>query len=377
MGALTKRNLRRSFRMIQESNGFRVSHADGETLEQHMDALLTLWHNRWNMPGYYREGFRQVMRRRHAQGGLSLFVIWDGERPIGANAGFVERERGVFTGCVTASDHSYSSLSPGKTVFAYSIRHAIEQGCRVFDFNQGDQPYKLLFGAVVRHSPNFTLKRRTRLMALKEARDKVESLPGIGVLAKLTHLNKLGAKLKGAWSSPPQCPSPVDASGNVGMELEAESRSISDTGPAQASSTKPPRSGAGLRRLQSLNLLVSDRGLLCKRRTSRPPTPHTSMTVTTIRGLAQFDSLKVDWDAVYQTDTQTAVCMSWDWLRGWLEVTPHEWFVLALRPDGNSPYVAFLPLATASGYLFMGGTPLADYTGFVCRPEYEALALEA
>ena len=91
----------------------------------------------------------------------------------------------------------------------------------------------------------------------------------------------------------------------------------------------------------------------------------------------QFESLKEDWDAAYHADSHATVCMSWDWLRGWLEVTPNEWFVLALRPDEASSYVAFLPLATASGYLFMAGSPLADYTGFVCQPEYDARALEA
>lgn len=93
----------------------------------------------------------------------------------------------------------------------------------------------------------------------------------------------------------------------------------------------------------------------------------------------EFDALKASWDTVYAADPHATVFVSWAWLRGWFEVTPHEWFVLAARPDGASPYVAFFPLSidTRRRQLQMGGNPWADYTGFVCQPEYQREAIES
>jgi len=78
--------------------------------------------------------------------------------------------------------------------------------------------------------------------------------------------------------------------------------------------------------------------------------------------------------------------VSWAWLRGWFEVTPHAWRVLAARPAPKAPYVAFFPVSVrparrygveGSRELYMGGNPGADYTGFVCLPEYEERAVSA
>ena len=108
------------------------------------------------------------------------------------------------------------------------------------------------------------------------------------------------------------------------------------------------------------------------------------MLVRVIKGIDQFDELKTTWNEVYSADPQAQIFLSWSWLRGWFEVTPHEWFVLALQPDRDSPYVAFLPLAISPvqkyglnifDILHMGGNDFADYTGFVCPPEYEEEAL--
>ena len=95
------------------------------------------------------------------------------------------------------------------------------------------------------------------------------------------------------------------------------------------------------------------------------------MQVDCINDIDRFDELKAVWDTVYAADPHATIFVSWAWLRGWLEVTPYDWLVLAVRPDNASPYVAFLALShsPAARRLQMAGEPWADYTGFVCLPE--------
>ena len=109
--------------------------------------------------------------------------------------------------------------------------------------------------------------------------------------------------------------------------------------------------------------------------------------VTRIDDISQFDKLKVAWDAVYAADPHATIFVSWAWLRGWFEVMPYEWLVVAVQPDHNSSYVAFFALSmhvssqkngtNQLSPLRMGGNPLADYTGFVCLPQFEVKAIEA
>jgi CelD/BcsL family acetyltransferase involved in cellulose biosynthesis len=96
--------------------------------------------------------------------------------------------------------------------------------------------------------------------------------------------------------------------------------------------------------------------------------------------------LRASWGAVYSADLHAHVFLSWAWLRGWFEVTPFKWFVLAARLDRLSPYVAFFPLAqhrirrrrrVSLRELHMGGNGQADYTGFLCLPECEEEAIPA
>lgn len=109
------------------------------------------------------------------------------------------------------------------------------------------------------------------------------------------------------------------------------------------------------------------------------------MHISRIDDINQFDKLKTAWDAVYSTDSHAHIFTSWAWLRGWFEITPYNWLVLAVRPDKISPYIAFFPLSyrvSLNNGIFpilemqMCGTPLVEYSGFVCSPEYEEKAVE-
>lgn len=110
------------------------------------------------------------------------------------------------------------------------------------------------------------------------------------------------------------------------------------------------------------------------------------MEITIINELKQFEELKTAWDAVYSSDDRAQIFLSWAWLRGWFEVTPNPWFVLGVRLDNSSPYVGFFPLSIGRVQKYglnllrelrMGGDSSADYTGFICLPEYEKKVISA
>jgi len=111
------------------------------------------------------------------------------------------------------------------------------------------------------------------------------------------------------------------------------------------------------------------------------------MDIQHITRLDEFDALREAWESTAAADPHANVFVSWAWLRGWFEHCPHNWLVLAARPDAQSPHVGFLPLGidpTPAWFrldqqiiLRLGAFPAADYTGFVCRPEHKRQALSA
>lgn len=111
------------------------------------------------------------------------------------------------------------------------------------------------------------------------------------------------------------------------------------------------------------------------------------MRVEVIETMPSFERLERDWNAVYDADPDAQLFLSFRWLAGWLEWISGPWFVLAARASeaAEAPYVAFLPLrlsVKASDTSFhnelnMAGNFAADYTGILCRPGFEHLAIPA
>jgi hypothetical protein len=111
------------------------------------------------------------------------------------------------------------------------------------------------------------------------------------------------------------------------------------------------------------------------------------MQIDVIKDIQDFAKLREHWDAVYFADPEAQFFLSWTWLSGYLKGTP-KWFILAAKPDANasSPPVAFFPLRLrmaktkeggARKEVAMVGNRGADYTGFICIPEFQDEAIPA
>ena len=111
------------------------------------------------------------------------------------------------------------------------------------------------------------------------------------------------------------------------------------------------------------------------------------MRVDVIDTLTDFAKLEDNWNAIYDADPDAQLFMSWKWLSGWLTQISSPWFVLAAKADNKADgsYLAFLPVRIQTkiengrilNELNMAGNFTADYTGFLCAPGAEYLAIPA
>ncbi len=111
------------------------------------------------------------------------------------------------------------------------------------------------------------------------------------------------------------------------------------------------------------------------------------MHVERVDTLADFHRLKPAWDALYRSDPETQLFLSWQWLAGPLENYPGEWMILVARTsDGTA--VGLLPLHLQTVWSksrkqirnelhFVGQLFWADYCGLLCHPEHEEAVLSA
>lgn len=169
LGRKTRRDLRRSLRKIEGSSEYRLTHVGADNLESQIETLLAHWHSRWRLPEYFQNGYRKIFRRCFEDNYLWLSILWDGTTPIGALAGFLDRQKETFTACITTCDAKYTQLRAGKAIYAYSIQYAIENGYTIYDFTRGKEDYKYSFGARDRFNTNVVIVRRDPISAAKRA----------------------------------------------------------------------------------------------------------------------------------------------------------------------------------------------------------------
>jgi CelD/BcsL family acetyltransferase involved in cellulose biosynthesis len=98
--------------------------------------------------------------------------------------------------------------------------------------------------------------------------------------------------------------------------------------------------------------------------------------ITSIEG---FEAERARWEQVERADPCATVFTSWRWLRAYLPVARYRWTILVLREGGEA--VAYLPIARGGSLfdreLYLGGNPVADYTGMVALPAREEIAIGA
>jgi CelD/BcsL family acetyltransferase involved in cellulose biosynthesis/ribosomal protein S18 acetylase RimI-like enzyme len=110
-----------------------------------------------------------------------------------------------------------------------------------------------------------------------------------------------------------------------------------------------------------------------------------SLVIERFTDVHALEKARRDWERVYASDSSAEIFSSWGWLRPYLEVNNRSPLVLAARPEHESGYVAFLPLAarnTTRGRLpfkelVPAGNPAADYCGMITLENWTEDAIAA
>lgn len=111
------------------------------------------------------------------------------------------------------------------------------------------------------------------------------------------------------------------------------------------------------------------------------------MHVSLVETAEQLQAFESAWCDVYRRDPESQFFLSWWWLTDFLNKTDDGWMVLVATPEGTDTPVAFFPLRLKlkkrrkSGEFIngfnMAGNYAADYTGFLCLPDFEDQAIPA
>jgi CelD/BcsL family acetyltransferase involved in cellulose biosynthesis len=202
LGSNMRQKLRRLLRKLDGSDEFRVTLPDAASIDRDIAILLDLWKNRWGArKGDSLRGILNTNRRvfgdAFANGSLFLPVLWHRDRPIGALATFVDPVKKTYFFSMAGRDETADILPPGLVPHAYSIRHAIQNGYRTYDFLRGDEPYKYSFGA----SDTIIASKLVRTRSRRNLGDRLDAraLTGIFRVANRNHKNGHLAKAENAY----------------------------------------------------------------------------------------------------------------------------------------------------------------------------------
>lgn len=150
-----RQKMRRFLRKLDAGEGLSVTRATAATLERDLEAVDALWTENWGA----RKGERLPRLRRFIREGGAAFyrfgagdvrVLWQGERPTAANLYYVDRAKGALHFAFGGRDRSVTTPPPGFLLHCATIRAAIAEGYRIYDFLKGNEAYKYDFGAVDR-----------------------------------------------------------------------------------------------------------------------------------------------------------------------------------------------------------------------------------
>jgi len=158
----------RKIRKIEQLPNLCITHAQPADFDLHCASFLSLHQMRFGRKDEDRLSRLKILFRRCFEDNkLWLGVMWLGSQPMASLAAFIDKQKRKFAAYLCGFDQKFAKLSPGQVLFAYSIRYAIGEGFREYDFLRGGEEYKYMFGAVDRFNRNVVIKPRGLLRLIE------------------------------------------------------------------------------------------------------------------------------------------------------------------------------------------------------------------
>ena len=150
-GKLRHEILRKARRLARDGGAYEVRLATEATLDDDLEKFFSMHRSSDGPKGrFMHEGmasfFGSFAWMLFSQGWLRLAFLEIGGEPWAGVYAF--RYGDSWDVWNSAFDHARRELSPGMVLMGECIRLAAEEGCTVFDFLRGAEPYKYRFGAV-------------------------------------------------------------------------------------------------------------------------------------------------------------------------------------------------------------------------------------
>ncbi len=151
MGSHTRYNARTALKRIETDGEFRVSIADKDSIGEDLEALLQLWEARWashnpRYAKYIAQNTRNMIPRCFADGSIFVPVLWKGDARIAVTLNFADRGKGRLIQFLAGRDPGVKRPPPGFALNLFTMRWAIENGFKAYDFGTGNFSYKYDFG---------------------------------------------------------------------------------------------------------------------------------------------------------------------------------------------------------------------------------------
>ncbi|MBW4630857.1 MAG: GNAT family N-acetyltransferase [Iphinoe sp. HA4291-MV1] len=161
LGQWLRRDIRRGFKKVESREQFHVTYLGIDNLEEQIEALLVLNQLQWGaISEETQKIFRSIFHHCFKNNLLWSCVLWDEKAPVAALIAFVEHQKKIFMAYLIGHDSKYEKLKPGKIVYGYSIKYAIENGFSVYDLGRGDYEYKYQFGGKKCFNINVLIARK-------------------------------------------------------------------------------------------------------------------------------------------------------------------------------------------------------------------------
>lgn len=162
----TRQKVRRFLRKLDKSDELRITAANADTVQRGLDILVDLWIKKWTDSKGRRveelaQTYRRILQNSFECDALYLPVLWRGDEPLGALGNLVDWQKRRLFFIVSSRDESVREPFVGWILHAHSIRWAIENGIKIYDFCHGDEAYKYSYGATGRRVGYTTISTRS------------------------------------------------------------------------------------------------------------------------------------------------------------------------------------------------------------------------
>ena len=167
LGSSTRYHIRRRMRDVEKKGAKVEIYSKPEQLVAELDTLVNLHLARWrkdNLPGTFgRRGFtdflRQIFQGLPAGSGSQMYQLRHEGVPVAALLTFTFGESTLYYQAGWDPDSSLAPLSPAVVLMAHSIRDAIQNGYRHYEFLRGDEAYKSRWTKTLRQTTTFIIGR--------------------------------------------------------------------------------------------------------------------------------------------------------------------------------------------------------------------------